>query len=186
MSLLDGGPASVRESDYVLNIAGVHEDALTRDWGAGVAAQASQFVRDCPVRSSWWEIGGLRDPRVLEDAVHAAAAADMLIVSVRAAHELPFGLCAWICAWLPRRLPLPGSLVALIGAPEQPGGKASCRLPRYLQAAARSGQLGFLLREQELPLETADLSLKDTAERTFVQTPLFSEKTDVRHWGINE
>jgi len=52
MSLLDGGPASVRESDYVLNIAGVHEDALTRDWGAGVAAQASQFVRDCPVRSS--------------------------------------------------------------------------------------------------------------------------------------
>src|SRR5882762_6291918 len=84
ISLLDAGAIGLVESEYTLNIAGVHQDAVTREWATQVASHATQLLGGRSVRSTWWKIGGLSDPGVLQAAVQAATTADMLIVSVRA------------------------------------------------------------------------------------------------------
>jgi hypothetical protein len=174
ISLLDGGEIALAQSQCLLNIVGVHEDAVTGQWATQVAQDAIQLVRECSVRSTWWKIGGLSDPGVLRDAAQAATTADVLMVSLRAAAELPFALYQWVKAWLPRRLPLAGTLVALIGAPEAPGAD-SFRIGRYLQAVARRGQLEFLALEQRLPLEPSDFSLVEIAEQISAERQPFSE-----------
>lgn len=185
ISLLDGGAIALAQSQCMLNIVGVHQDDVTGEWATQVAHNATQLVRDCSVRSTWWKIGGLSDPGVLRDAAQAASTADVLIVSIRAAAELPFALYQWVKAWLPRRLPLAGTLVALIGAPEPPGADSS-RIGRYLQAVARRGQLEFLAREQRLPLDPPDSSMEEIAEQTSAKTQAFSEMVGFDHWGLNE
>ncbi len=121
ISLSDWAATALAESASTLNIAGVHQDAVTREWATQVADYAIQLLGKRSVRSNWWKIRELCDPGVLRDAVQAATMADVLIVSVRAADELSPDLYEWIEAWLPLRLQLAGTLVALIGAPEQPG-----------------------------------------------------------------
>ena len=184
ISLLDGGAIALAQSQCLLNIVGVHQDNVTGEWATQVAHNATQLVRDCSVRSTWWKIGGLSDPGVLRDAAQAATTADVLIVSIRAAAELPLALYRWVKAWLPRRLPLAGTLVALIGAPEPSGD--SYRIGRYLQAVARRGLLEFLAREQRLPLEPPDFSMEEIAEQTSARTRSFSEIVGYSHWGLNE
>ena len=174
ISLLDGEGTALAQPQCLLNIVGVHQDAVTGQWATQVANDASQLVQECSVRSTWWKIGGLSDPGVFRAAAQAATTADVLMVSIRAAAELPFALYQWVKAWLPRRLPLAGTLVALIGAPEAPGAD-SFRIGRYLQAVARRGQLEFLALEQRLPLEPPDFSMVDIAEQTSAERQPFSE-----------
>jgi hypothetical protein len=174
ISLLDGGEIALAQSQCRLNIVGVHGDAVTGQWATQVAYNAIQLVRGFSVRSTWWEMGGLSDPGVLRAAAQAATTADVLLVSLRAAAELPFALYQWVKAWLPRRLPLAGTLVALIGAPEAPGAD-SLRIGRYLQAVARRGRLEFLALEQRLPVEPPDFSLVEMAEQISAERQPFSE-----------
>jgi hypothetical protein len=185
ISLLDGGAIALAQSQCLLNIVGVHEDAVTGEWARQVAHNAIQLLRECSVRSIWWKMGGLSDPGVLRDAAQAATTADVLIVSLRAAAELPFALYQWVKAWLPRRLPLAGTLAVLIGAPE-PLGADSFRIGRYLQAVARRGRLEFLVREQRLPLEPPDFSMEEIAEQTSAKTEALSEMFGFAHGGLNE
>jgi hypothetical protein len=185
ISLLDGGAIALAQSRCRLNIVGVHQDAVTGEWAKQVANNAIQLVREFSVHSTWWKIGGLSDPGVLRDAAQAATTADVLIVSIRAAAALPFALYQWVKAWLPRRLPLTGTLAVLIGAPE-PLGADSFRIGRYLQAVARRGQLAFLVREQRLPLEPPDFSIEEIAEQTSARTQAFSGMVGYPHWGLNE
>jgi len=77
------------------------------------------------------------------DAVRAALVADLIVVSVHAADELPLGLYVWIDAWLPRRTSREGALTALIGA-DEPQDPQSSRTREYLQAVARKAQLDFI------------------------------------------
>ena len=77
------------------------------------------------------------------DAVRAALVADLIVVLVHAADELPLGLYVWIDAWLPRRTSREGALTALIGA-DEPQDPQSSRTHEYLQAVARKAQLDFI------------------------------------------
>ena len=185
IDLLDGGAIALAQSWEMPLIAGVYQDAVTREWAAQVANNATQLVRECSVRSTWWKIGELSDPGVLRDAAQAATTADVLIVAVRAADKLPLELFEWIEAWMPRRLPLAGTLVALLGTPEPPGA-ASPHIRRYLQEVAWQGELEFLPQEQELPWEPPDFSMQEIAEQTSAQTEASSQMVDLGHWGINE
>jgi hypothetical protein len=162
ISLSDWAAGGWEKSEYVLNIAGVHQDAVTREWATQVASHAIQLVGERSVRSTWWEIGGLSDPRAFWDAVQAATTADILIVSVRGTKALPLDLYEWIEAWLPLRLQLAGALVALIGVPEQPSAD-SFRIGGFLRDVARRGQLEFLSQHQELPLALPDSPLTEIA-----------------------
>ena len=49
----DIGPT---ESEYVLNIAGVYQDLLTRDWAAHVCEQAIQIAGAERIQAAWFEV----------------------------------------------------------------------------------------------------------------------------------
>ena len=89
------------------------------------------------------------------EAVRAAVVADVIVVSVHAAGDLPLGLYVWIDVWLPRRLSRAGALAALIGVAE-PADPHSVRTHEYLQAVARKGQLDYIPQERKRPVASPD------------------------------
>lgn len=171
--------------DYDLTIAGVYQDAATREWATQVASHAIQLVGQRSAHSTWWKIGELGEPRFVMDAVQAAVTADLLIVAVRAADKMPFDLYEWIESWLPHRFQSAGALIALIGAPEQPGIDAS-HLRRYLQEVAWRADLEFLSQVKTLPLEFPNLPRAETRDRVPADTQMFGQTICVDHWGLNE
>jgi hypothetical protein len=116
---------------------------------------ATQLVGEEHIRNLWYDVHCLDDAGILLDAVRAALVADVIVVSVHAADELPLGLYVWIDAWLPRRASREGALTALIGA-EEPEDFRSIHTREYLQAVARKAQLDFIpLFEPRARISTA-------------------------------
>jgi hypothetical protein len=185
ISLRDWTARDFAEPEYMLYIAGIHQDAATGKWATQVTNQAIQLVGEQSVHGTWWNMGELGDPRVFRDAVEAATMANILVVSVRATDALPLDLYDWIEAWLPLRLPLAGVLVALIGVSAPPAADAS-RIGRYLQDVAWRGDLEFLMQDYELPQEFSGLSLGAIAGRASAARQLPDGIIDLQHWGINE
>lgn len=138
------GPES---PDFAINLAIIYEDPLTQEWAGQVCDVVTAFIDRGCLASHSWRVGDLAAPKVLHDAVCAAAQADVIVLSLRDAEELPLTLRIWIEAWLPRRdLPV-GALITLIGAAE--GSKAfSLHARRYLEAVARSARMDLLLEER--------------------------------------
>jgi len=130
-------------SDYALDIVGVYQDPVTQSWGVPMCRLATQLAGKDHVRDTWYDVHSLDEIETLSEAVRAARVADVIVISVYAADELPLGLYVWIDAWLPRRASREGALTALIGANE-PQDLQSLRTRQYLQAVARKGQLDFI------------------------------------------
>ena len=150
-------PAAVAPdaSDYALNILGIYQDPLTQSWGMPMCRLAMQLAGEDRIRNQWFDVHSLNDNGVLLEAVRAALVADVIVVSVYAADELPLGLYVWIDAWLPRRSSREGALTALIGVDESQA-PPSIRTREYLQAVARKARLDFIpLFEPRLQKETA-------------------------------
>jgi hypothetical protein len=138
------------ETEYALNVVLVYQDAPTRKWATQVCDQVSSLAGKDAVRCTCWEIGRLSDPEGLKDAVLTTMQADVILISIYDAKELPVDLCVWIDAWLPRRSLPTGALIALISVP----GETAAQLEHargYLRAVALKGRLDFLLRERKLP-----------------------------------
>jgi len=131
------------ESEYALNIVGVYQDPLTQSWGVPMRRLATQLAGEEHVRDTWYDVHSLDDVQILSDAVRAALVADLIVISIHAADELPLGLYVWIDAWLPRRASREGALTALIGA-DEPQDPQSSSTREYLQAVARKAQLDFI------------------------------------------
>ena len=112
--------------------------------------QATQLAGGERVQNTWYNANSLSDPGILLDAVRAAVAADVIVISVYAADELPLDLYVWIEAWLPRRLSRRGALAALVGVAE-PLDSPSVRTLEYLQAVARKAQLDFIPQQRKRP-----------------------------------
>jgi hypothetical protein len=139
------------EAENALNVALVYQDIPTRKWATQVCDQVTQLAGKDAVRCTWWEISRLSDPEMLKDAVLTTMQADVILISIYNAEELPVDLCVWIDAWLPRRSLQTGALIALISVP----GQTSAQLEHargYLRAVAHKGRLDFLLRERRLPV----------------------------------
>jgi hypothetical protein len=139
------------ETEYGLNVALVYQDIPTRKWATQVCDQVAQLAGKGAVHCSSWEINRLSEPEVLMDAILMTLVADVIMVSIYDAKELPIELCGWINAWLPYRSLPTGALIALISVP----GQTSAQLEHargYLRAVARKGRLDFLLRERRLPV----------------------------------
>ena len=134
------------------NIAVVYQDALTEDWARQLCGPVTQKFGAENVRHTWHNVNSLSEPGVRLQAVRAALTADVIVVSIHAADELPLELYAWITAWLPRRISRVGTLAALIGVARQPDSQAA-RTHQYLQAVARRGQLDFIPYEHRLEAE---------------------------------
>ena len=179
-----------QDTDYTLSVAVVYQDALAQEWASQVCARARQLVGDDCLQSHWWHSELLQKPAALAEAVNAACLADVIVVAVQAAAELPVDLCVWIDAWLPRRGRKSGALVALIGVPDPtPPGAALAH--DYLLTVARKAGLDFLPHEQTVPSKTPRVYVQPNPQRAnptsrALQYILDEGRLAYRHWGINE
>jgi hypothetical protein len=142
--------AASNQSVYSLKVAIIHHDESTRALASLVLGRASQSAGMRSFQCTWWNIDNLLHARVLDDAVQAAIAADLIIVALSLPGELPPGLCVWVDFWLPRRPQGSGALVALIGVPEQ-SSLASAQARDYLRAVARRAHMDFLTHDYLRP-----------------------------------
>jgi hypothetical protein len=150
LDVVDFAPAET-EPGYALNIAMVYQDALTRKWATQVCDQVTRLAGKDAVHCPQWEISRLNDLSVLKDAVLMTMVADVILVSIYDAEELPKDFRVWMDAWLARRYLPAGALIALISVR---GEKSAQTNPARdcLRAVARKGRLDFLLRERRLPV----------------------------------
>ena len=135
---------------YAFNVVGVYQDPLTQSWAVPMCRLVRQLAEEERVQNRWYDVNSLSDTRILLEAVHAALVADVIVVSVYAADELPLDLYVWIDAWLPRRPSRMGALTALIGVAD-PLDSQSVRTQEYLEAVARKAQLDFIPQERKRP-----------------------------------
>ena len=148
-----------------LTVATIYQDPLTRHWATELWGRVGQLIGDEGACCQSWKISDLTDPRVFEDSVRVAAAADVLIISVRDARELPTNLTVWFDALVPRRAGHAGALVALIGVPPQPDAQFG-RAHAYLERIARKAGLDYLPRERKLPEQPFALARQAKSDQT--------------------
>lgn len=151
---LNSGPADAAAStpsktEQALKVVVIYQDPLTRRWAADLWERVVKLIDVGGICNQSWNLGDLSCAFVFADAVRAAAEADVLVISVRDAGDLPLLLRAWIGGWMPRRAGRAGALVALIGVPTGPD-PLSGRAWEYLGAVARQASLDFLPRERRL------------------------------------
>ena len=130
----------------MLNIMLVYQDRVTEAWAAKVHDQVAHLVGKENIHASWWQISDLIQPGFIADAIWSATQADVIIVAVPTAGELPDDLCVWMDVWLPRRSRGPGVLVMVTGQPEELESQVSPAL-QYLREVARKGHLDFIPHE---------------------------------------
>jgi hypothetical protein len=141
---------------FSLRVAGVYQDRVTREWAIWTCRRATRLAGEGSIQSTWYSASSLGEPAFLAEAVLATTVADVILVSVYAADELPLDLYVWIDAWLPRRPLRVGALRALVGVAE-PRQPQSVRTLDYLQAVARKAQLDFIPQERQLLVLPGDL-----------------------------
>ncbi len=173
--------ASSSEYDDVLSIAAVYEDPLTQEWALQKCRRAMHLVGKDYVRVTWWQMQRLNEPRLLLDAVREAALADIILVSVQAAEEVPSLLGGWFDRLLERRARAAGSLVALLGIPERPQTQPF-PLVHYLRAVAEKGNLEFVVEEFPVLSDAVSRASKPIAERAYTITQVLNDILDPAHY----
>jgi len=174
------------ETEYGLNVALVYQDIPTRKWATQVCDQVAQLAGKDAVHCSSWEINRLSDPEMLMDAILMTLVADVIMVSIYDAKELPIELCAWFNAWMPYRSLPTGALIALINVPGQPGAQTN-HARDYLRSVARVGRLDFLLREQRRLPEASRgyFYMEKLAEWTNPTTSVIQEALSHEHGDLS-
>jgi hypothetical protein len=128
----------------------VSEDSISRSWASQFCDQLSRVVGSEGLSVTWWAVDDLAQPEISIEAIRDAIEADLIIVSARTEAKLPLELRGWIDGWRPCRRDRPGTIVALVGAPEEAGGAWSSGLS-YLQAVAREAGLSYLRQDRWVP-----------------------------------
>ena len=147
-----------------LNLTVVYEDADTRKWAREVYDRTTKFTGPQGVRATWWRISDLSAPGVLAGAVSTAMRADAIVIATRATHGLPLPFYVWVKAWLRNRLSPSGTLVALMGTPQEPESRPG-GVREFLQATANAARLEFV--KQEKHLTNGEVHLKLPARPPF-------------------
>jgi hypothetical protein len=147
---LSGELASAPDESCALNVAGVYQDSVTRLWTMQFCRRATRVAGEENVQCACYSTNSLGDTGILMDAASAAVVADVIVVSVYAADELPLELYTWVEAWLPRRLLRAGALAALIGVAEALESQF-IRTITSLQAVARKARLDFIPQAHKRP-----------------------------------
>ena len=168
----------------------VYEDKLTREWAVETWDRVGVVAGGGNLETSSWQVGQLSQPQTLSEAVQKSAVADVVLVALRAAEQLPIPFYVWVDAWLPRRVAGQGALVGLILSPSELAG-ASRQVEDYLRAVAGRARMEFTARQRQLDLELDAAYGEDLARRATLVTPLLGQILDQRpspyqHWGINE
>jgi len=174
--------AETEEPDELaLKVAVVYQDPITRHWANELWDRVGQLMGSVDAHRKSWEISGLTESRTFARAVEAAARADVVVISVRGAGELPLILRGWIDFWVAKRAGRTGALVALIGLPSQTDAQSHHTL-QYFEAVARQAGMDFLPHERKLPEKscTPGLSMQG------VSPGAGQRAGGPVHWALNE
>ncbi len=178
------------EPKYPFDLVLTYEDTATRNQAMQLYDHLAQnLLDDYDFQCSWWRLGLLRDPVLLDQAGDAAADANMLILALRSGDALSESARKWIETWVPRKDDRKSALVALIGGNE-PADRAPSAVQLYLQRIARVAKMDFFAHTFDLESEKPRYSVDSITERARRVTPVLDDilhtGAGVPRWGINE
>ena len=179
------------ENEYGLKVAVLYQDAPTCKWAMQIRDQMARLAGSGVVRSNSWEIGSMNDPDVLMEAILKTMVADVILVSIYDAKEVPVDFNVWVDAWLPRRCQPMGALIALISVLGQPDDQTNITR-NYLRAVARKGHLDFLLRERRVPAASRGFFYMEKAREwsdpmtSVIQAALTDEHKNLTPMQLND
>lgn len=158
----------------------VYEDAATRLCAERLFRRLFENLEDeYDFQGHWNSFAELSDPVTHDEAASAAAAADMIMVSLRTGREVPPHADSWVEAWLNRKEDRPSALVALVQ--ERADSPQSIWPVRsYLQTVARLGRMDFFFHSSEMTPELPK-SIYAIRQRSEAITPALEESLSPRY-----
>jgi len=177
---------------YPFDLVVAYDDVTTRNRALALCDRlAKQLADDYDFKCTWWKFDHLRDAALREQAVGAAAEANMIMLSIHVDKDLPSAVKAWTETWLARKGQGKRALVTLIeGAHQQAQG--FCPVQLYLQKIAHMGGMNFFSQPFDLPVETPRYTRETITERAVKVTPVLKQilnhRTAIPMWkfGIND
>jgi hypothetical protein len=120
----------------------LYEDNPSRDAAIRLCNSLKNIFRsDLDFEITWCRFRYFNDPAVAAEAAEIAAQADLIIVSIQPAQDLPLEVKAWFERWLPHRQSSEGALV-LLQSSENPNSTLS--QSSYLYLLAQRANLDYL------------------------------------------
>jgi hypothetical protein len=139
------------EAEWGLKVACLYQHDWNRQRAEEVRQRVEQVAGKDAVCFDSWSLADLDDSAKFAEASWRATDADVIVVAIDAAEELPPEFYVWIDIWLPRRCQTTGAFIALLNVPANPR-ESSVRTQAYLEAVARQGGLNFLIEERRVPM----------------------------------
>lgn len=181
---------SDEEGRTVFQVVAAYDDLPSRNRALHLYHRIEmQLGRDYLFECSWWRFDHLCESLLREQAADEAAKANMIILSLRDAPDLPQGPRAWIDSWLPRRGVQKAALVALV-AGQGPREESKAPLLPSIENVAREAQMDFFLHwvEPDAPKSsTRTAGNASSAPKSAPKPPeSISSSQPTPRWGINE
>jgi hypothetical protein len=130
-------------------VSAVCEDSSTRARVNEFCQSLSRYLEpNCKITKELWLLSELRTPQLRSIAAAETAQADLVVISIHHAENLPEGVKSWIDLWLGQRRNQAGVLLALFD-PLHLGSSSS--MQAHLGAVAKKGNMEFLVRSEEAP-----------------------------------
>jgi hypothetical protein len=168
-----------------------YDDETMRDRTLVLCDRLAHTLQDdYDIRHSCWNFDALLDPRRLGQSIDAAVGADMIIIALHNAKELPRIARRWITGWLHSKGGQHCALVALTEAGPS-ARRVDCPVLRYLNSVARQAQMDFFSYVfPAAPFNVID-SFSNISKYEPAKTPLPpkeipSRSGNISLWGINE
>lgn len=133
---------SEAKTSRVKRIAIIYETAAIREHAVKFCERLAEERKSAAIEMNWWSFQLLGQPALRSEAVEKAAEADVVVVAMNAAGDLPEEIKYWIEHWLNKRGEREGAVVGLLQR-EDPHGVASFR-EIYLRHAARRAGMDYL------------------------------------------
>ena len=170
----------------VCTVVVLYADPITRSAAVELCDNlAKKFGTEMDFEFTWWGFKYLNDEEIGRQAASAALTADLILVSIQRAEDLPLEVKAWFEKWLSERESSEGALVVL-QAGAQREVPAQSRDP-YLQLVALRARLDYL------PLSDGNLSANGNGLPENFTLPRIMEfdggprqEDHYTGWGIND
>jgi hypothetical protein len=163
----------------------LYDDNSSRDAAIDLCKSLEKiFHAELDFEITWCRFKYFSDPDVKSEAAEIASQADLIIVSIQRAEDLPLEVKAWFERWLPDRESTEGALVLLQTSEVAPNPQNS--QSSYLYLLAQRGNLDYLSLSNAEPSISSDR----TPENLTLSPPLGLDSNpnsqNFSRFGINE
>jgi hypothetical protein len=165
----------------------VYEDGSTRDLAMHVCNSLIQNLEgELEFEFTWCKFKHLRYSEIARQTGHAAARADLILLSVGRAADLAAEVRTWFEGWLSQRRPLGGAL-AVIQTATNPGEQPAAE-ELYLRLVAERAKLDYLPLSGlgPVPLYNDRPGEAVVVPATAVPDEFANHQPHSTGWGINE